>query len=240
MKIIECAKPKFPKVKMQCDEVISSQLQQHEAIECCFARSNTTIVSGGTGSGKSTWVIQMVKTVFKQIFKDIILIMPKNSFESIEPKHNPFLHIKPENIYHEFNPDTLSEVYAKIEENASDGCYTLLICDDYGADLKLKPNEYILNTIFLKQRHLRTTTLLLVQNYYMVPKKMREIATNLVMFNTNKSQNMKVFRELFDLKEQQFNELIRMLPTAHDYLIANLKYKRIFVDYNEVKFDNED
>jgi hypothetical protein len=74
----------------------------------------------------------------------------------------------------------------------------------------------------------------------MVPKKMREIATNLVMFNTNKSQNIKVFRELFDLKEQQFNELIRMLPTAHDYLIANLKYKRIFVDYNEIKFDNED
>jgi len=240
MKIIECSKPKFPKVKMVCDSVISPKLQEHEAIECCFARSSTTIVSGGTGSGKSTWVVQMMKTVFKKVFEEIIIIMPKNSFESIEPKHNPFLQINPENIYHEFNPDTLAEVYAKIEENASEGYHTLLIIDDFGADLKLKPNEYILNTIFLKQRHLRTTTLLLVQNFYMVPKKMREIATNLVMFNTNKSQNMKVFRELFDLKEQQFNQLIRMLPTAHDYLIANLKYKRIFVDYNEVKFDNED
>lgn len=60
------------------------------------------------------------------------------------------------------------------------------------------------------------------------------------MFNTNKSQNQKVFKELFDLKESQFSAILRMLPTAHDYLLANLKYKRIFVDYNEVSFDDED
>jgi len=59
------------------------------------------------------------------------------------------------------------------------------------------------------------------------------------MFNTNKSQNQKVFKELFDLKDEQFRELMRMLPTAHDYLITNLKYKRIFVDYNEVDFSDE-
>ena len=238
MKIIECSKPKFPTVKMVCDNIIDKRLTEHPAIECCFARSSTTIVSGGTGSGKSTWVVQMMKTVFRKVFEEIILIMPQNSFNSIDPKHNPFIHIDPENVYHEFNADVLSEVYAKIEENASEGYHTLLVIDDYGADLKIKANEYILNTIFLKQRHLRTTTLLLVQNFYMVPKKMREIATSLVMFNTNKSQNMKVFRELFDLKEQQFNELLRMLPTAHDYLIANLKYKRVFIDYNEVKFED--
>lgn len=239
MRIIKCSKPEFPSVKMVCDKVISPKLQEHEAVDCCFARSSTTIVSGGTGSGKTSFVIQMLKTVFKKVFEEIILIMPRNSFESIDPKHNPFLKIDPENIYHEFNTDTLSEVYAKIEDNASNGYHTLLIIDDYGADIKQKPIEYILNTIFLKQRHLKTSTLLLVQNYYMVPKKMREIVTNLVMFNTNKSQNEKVFRELFDLKQDQFNELIRMLPTAHDYLIANLKYKRIFVDFNEVKFDDE-
>lgn len=240
MRIIEHTKPSFPRVKMVCDEIIDKRLTEHEAVECCFARSSTTLVSGGTGSGKSTWVIQMMKSVFKKCFHEIIVVMPRNSFESIEPKHNPFLKIDPENIYHDFNAEILSEIYAKIEENSSEGCYTLLIIDDYGADLKIKANEYILNTIFLKQRHLRTSTLLLVQNYYMVPKKMREIATNMVMFNTNKSQNFKVFRELFDLKDDQFRELMRMLPTAHDYLILNLKYKRIFVDYNEVKFSDED
>lgn len=239
MRIIEHTAPKLCKVKMECDTVIDSKLQEHMAIECCFAKSSTTIVSGGTGSGKTTWVVQMLKSVFKRCFHDIIVCMPENSFNSIAKKDNPFIQIDPENIYHEFNAETLSEIYAKIEENSAAGNFTLFICDDFGADLKQKQNEYILNTIFLKQRHLRVSTLLLVQNWYMVPKKMREIATNLVMFNTNKSQNQKVFKELFDLKDEQFRELMRMLPTAHDYLITNLKYKRIFVDYNEVDFSDE-
>jgi uridine kinase len=240
MKIIPHSAPKFPKVNMLCDVVIDPKLTEHEAIDCCFARSSTTIVSGGMGSGKTTWVIQMLKSVFKKCFHEIIVIMPENSMKSIDPKHNPFLKINPENIYHEFNVDVLSEIYTKIEDNAAEGYFTLLIIDDFGADLRNKQNEYILNRIFLKQRHLRTSTFILVQNYYMLGKKIREVATNLVLFNTNKSQNQKVFRELFHLKEQQFNSLLRMLPTSHDYLIANLKYKRIFVDYNEVSFEDEE
>jgi len=240
MKIIEHTAPKFPSVKMVVDAVIDPKLTEHEAIKCCFSMSSTTIISGGTGSGKTSFVVKMLRSVMKKVFHEIILLMPEASFSSIAEKDNPFLKIPRDNIYHSFDADTLSTIYARIEENAADGYFTLLIIDDFGADLKNKQNEYILNTIFLKQRHLRVSTLLLVQNFYMVPKKMREIATNLVMFNTNKSQNQKVFRELFDLKEQQFNALIRMLPTAHDYLIANLKYKRIFVDFNEVSFDDEE
>ena len=73
----------------------------------------------------------------------------------------------------------------------------------------------------------------------MTGKEMREIVTNIVMFNTNKSQNSKVFRELFHLKADQFESLLKMIPTSHDYCLLNLKYKRIFVDWNEVNFDDE-
>jgi hypothetical protein len=225
---------------MICDVVIDPKLTEHEAIDCCFARSSTTIVSGGTGSGKTTWVIQMLKSVFKKCFHEIIVCIPENSMKSIDPKDNPFLKINPENIYHEFNVDVLSEIYTKIEDNASEGYFTLFICDDWGSDLKVKANEYILSRMWLKQRHLRLTTFILIQNYYMMPKKIREIATNVIVFNTNKSQNKKLFNEVFNLKESQFNTLMRMLPTAHDYLIANMKYKRIFVNYDEVSFEDEE
>lgn len=239
MKIIEHSAPKMPSVKMVCDESIDAKLEEHEAVKCCFSKSSTTLISGGTGSGKSTWVIQMMRGVFKKCFHDIILIIPEESFRSIKEKDNPFLKIDSENIYHELNSEVLSEVYTKVEENASEGYYTLLIIDDFGADLKIKSNELILNRMFLKQRHLRLTTFVLTQNYFMTPKKMREIVTNLVMFNTNKSQNFKVFRELFDLKPEQFESLLKLIPTAHDYALLNLKYKRIFVDWNEVSFDDE-
>ena len=239
MRVIEYSAPKLPVVKMKCDDCIDPKLDEHEAVRTCFSRSSTTIISGGTGSGKSTWVIQMLRSVFKKVFHEIILMIPEESFRSISDKSNPFLKVDPENIYHEFNADTLAEVYTKIEDNAAEGYYTLLILDDHGADLKVKANEMILNRMFLKQRHLRLSTFVLVQNFYMVPKKLREVTGNLVMFNTNKSQNFKVFRELFDLKEEQFKQLLRLIPTAHDYVLLNLKYKRIFVDWNEVSFEDE-
>lgn len=237
MKIIEHTGPKLPNVKMVCDEVIDKKLTEHEAVECCFGKSQTTLIAGGTGSGKTSFVIQMLRSVFKKCFHEIIVIMPRVSFESIEKRDNPFLKLNPENVYHEFNPDVLSEVYAKIEENSAEKCFTLLIIDDYGASLKEKANQYILEQMWLKQRHLRLSVMLLIQNYYQAPKKLREISTNLVMMNTNRSQNFKMFKELFDLKESQFHQLLRLLPTSHDYLILNLRSKRIFHDWNEVVFD---
>jgi hypothetical protein len=41
------------------------------------------------------------------------------------------------------------------------------------------------------------------------------------------------------LKEEQFRELLRLIPTAHDYVLLNLKYKRMFVDWNEITFEDE-
>jgi predicted ATP-binding protein involved in virulence len=239
MKIIEHTAPVLPTVTMICDQIIDKKLTEHKAIEVCFSTSSTTIISGATGSGKTMWIIQMMRSVFRKCWHDIILMIPEASFRSISDKHNPFLKIDRENIYHTMDSDTLSEVYTKIEDNAAEGYFTLLIVDDFGADLKMKANEQILNRMFLKQRHLRLSTFILTQNYYMTPKKMREIVTNLVMFNTNKSQNFKVFRELFDLKLDQFDALMKMIPTAHDYCLLNLKYKRIFVDWNELVFSDE-
>jgi len=239
MKIIEHSAPKLPKVTMKCDNVIDDRLTEHEAINCCWARSSTTAVAGGMGAGKTSLIIQLLKSVFRKCFHSIYVIMPEASFRSINEKDNPFLKLDQDNVYHEFNSDILTEIYTKIEDDAAEGYFSLLIVDDYGADLKLKANEYILNQMFLKQRHLRLTTFILCQNYFMLGKKIREVTGNLVMFNTSKSQNEKIFRELFDIKEEQYREVLKMIPTAHDYCLLNLKYKRIFVDWNEIKFDDE-
>lgn len=237
MEIIHYKKPRLPDIKMVCDEVIDKKLTRYPAIEACFARNNTTLVSGGTGSGKSTWVLQMAKSVWFQCYEQVILIMPENSYNSISPEHNVFAkYLEPENVIHELTPEILEEVYDKIEEAASAGENTLLIIDDWGHLLKDKAIEKILKKIFLKNRHLHCTSVVLVQNYYMLGKGLREIINNVVMFNTNKSQNEKMFKEQFDMKEDQFRQLISLLPTTHDYILVNLKYKRIFHNYDEVVF----
>ena len=241
MRIIQLPKPRLPKVRMECDTVIDPKLETVPAIKMCWSKSSTTLITGGCGSGKTTLVLQLLKGIFKQCFEDIFVIMPENSFASISERDNVFKQKLPaENIYHEFNEDVLEEIYEKLEENARDKNNSLLILDDYGHLMKDKAMEKILNKICLKNRHLRTSVWMLTQNYYMCGKKLREIMNNVVMFNTCKSQNRKLFEEQFDLKESQFRELMTLCPTTHDYLLLNLKYKKIYHNFNEVSFDDEE
>jgi len=237
--IIENAKPKLPRVNFECDKVIDPKLEEIPAIKQCFSKSFTTLVSGGCGSGKTTFVIQMIRGVFKNCFEEIILIIPENSFDSFSEKDKTYFrkYLPEENIIHELDLEVLNEVYGKLEENSSNRNNTLIVLDDFADRLKDKQIEKILSKIFLKNRHLRTSVMILTQNYFMVPKKIREISNNLVMFNTNKSQNEKMFEEQFDLKHKEFNEIMELLPTTHDYLLLNLKYKKIYHNFNEIVFD---
>lgn len=246
MKIIKNPKPKLPKVQMTCDTPIDEKLEHIPAIKQCFSKSNVTLISGGMGSGKTTFVLQMLRGVFKGCYETIYLFMPEQSFESIPERDKKFLRKMlvdeqgESTIYHELNTDNLTELYGTLEQDALDKFNSLIIIDDFGADLKNKKIEHILNRICLKNRHLKSTVWMLTQNYYMMPKKMREICNNVVMFNTNKSQNQKLFDEQFDLKEQQFRQLMRLVPTRHDYLILNLNYKKIYHNWDEISFEDEE
>lgn len=237
MKIIELEKPKLPRVKMTCDEAIDAKLERIPAIKQCWSKSSVTLVSAAMGAGKTSLVLQLVKGIFSGCFADIFVMMPENSYNSIDPRHNVFSKLPPENIYHEFNEDVLAEIYCKLEENAGNKDHSLVIIDDFGADMKQKRNEQILNRICLKNRHLRTSVMMLTQNYYMLGKKIREIVNNIVIFNSGKSQMKKFFDEQFHLKESQFDELMGLIPTRHDYLVINLNYKKIYHNWNLIEFD---
>ena len=239
MKVIELQKPKLKPVHMLCDDIIDPKLEEFPAIKMCFGTSNTTLVCGGTGSGKSTFIIQMLKSIFKKVFHDVFVIMPENSMNSISEKDNVFKkYIDPENIYHTYDVDILKEIYEKIEENASQGYYSLLLCDDYGNLLKAKQESKILQSMFLKNRHLRLSVFVLCQSWYQAPKIIREICNNAILFNTSKSQNEKFFEEIMNIKKQNFNELMKRLPTTHDYILVSLKHKKIYHNWDEIKFED--
>lgn len=240
MKITELEKPKLKPVKMNVDDIIDSKLEEFPAIRQCFGTSNTTLISGSTGSGKTTWLIQMMKTIFKKVYHDIFLIMPENSLNSIADKDNIFRkHLDPENIYHTYDVDTLTEIYEKINENSAEGYYSLLLIDDFGNLLKNKHESKILQSMFLKNRHMRLSVFVLVQNFYQMPKLIREICNNAILFNTNRSMNEKFFTEMMDVKKENFHQLMKLCPTTHDYILVSLKHKAIYNNWNRIEFEDE-
>lgn len=242
LEVVKHDAPKLGKVKMTCDNPIDPKLEeQGEAVKCCFSKPNFTILSGGMGSGKTSWIISALKGFYKKTMHDIIVVIPEISLHSISEKDNVFAKYCPEdNLYHELNEQVLDEIYSKCQANAAEDRYTMLIIDDFGADLKNKAVEKMLQKLIIKMRHLKLGGIfVLCQNYFQLGKKLRELATNCILWNSNKSQNRKFFLEQMQTTEEEFDDLLKHCPTIHNWFLLNLKYKRIFTDnWHEVVLKN--
>ena len=236
MKIEVYDKPKMGKVKMMCDEIIDPKLMNTELTATCFSKPHSTLLAGGQGSGKTSFIIKALRGFLRKTHHEILIFIPEPSLHSISEEDNVFLkNIPEENLFHEYTPENLEIAYQKLKSNAREGLYTILIVDDFGDQYKEKKQEKILNKIIISQRHLRASIFVLAQNYYQLAKKTRENVTNIINWNTSKSINEKLFKEQFAMKKEQFDELMKLTPSIHDYLILNLRWKRIFLENgNEV------
>jgi hypothetical protein len=240
-------KPKLKQTKMTCDDIIDPKLERWESVKCCWGKHNFTIVAGLMGSGKTSTLISLFNgghdAPLKEVYHELYVVIPEISLTSIHPKDNIFeKYCDAEHMYHEYNADVLHELYDKMVENSAQGYSSCIIIDDFGSSFKGdKEAEKILNKMIIKIRHLKTSIFLLGQNIYQMPKKWREVATNLLCFNLGKSQMQKIFDEFYDYKKDQFEQIMKLYKSPHDFLLLNLKYKRLFYDWNEILFeDGED
>jgi energy-coupling factor transporter ATP-binding protein EcfA2 len=237
-------KPKLGRCRMMCDEPIDEKLTAEHAgiaVDCCFSKPHFTLFVGGMGSGKTSLLISMLKGVLKKTAHNMYVIIPEISLHSISPQDNVFVKHLPEgSLYHELSPEILEEVYDRAKASAEQDEYTYLIVDDFGHIMKQQPIIKALERLIIKMRHLKMCIFILTQNYYQTPLKLREICTNVVLWNTNKSQNFKFYNEAFQYTEDQFLRLMTHCPTIHDWALVNMKYKRIFnKEWDEIVFKDE-
>jgi hypothetical protein len=235
------AKPKLKKVDMTCDVIIDKKLTKYPVIEDCFSRTNFTIVTGLMGQGKTTLAIQMINSLYRHVFSDIYVVMPKNSIASIPDKSNFTKHLDPdEHLYHEYNEETLNTIYDKLSDNAAEGNHSLLLLDDFGNDYKNPRCEVLLNKIIISIRHLRCCVMMLAQNIYQLPKKRREVTSNLITYNLGKSQMEKIFHEFLNMKPDKFVEVMRLFKDPHDYLLLNVRKQKLYYKFEAEVMLNED
>ena len=123
-------KPDLQRVKMTCDNVIHEKLLKYPMIQEAFSTTSFNIVCGRMGSGKSSLMTSLLKTVFKKCFETIYVFMPSNSRESIE---NDIYgkNLPPEQLFDTLTLENLTQVYREIQDNSKEKYNSLIIIDDF-------------------------------------------------------------------------------------------------------------
>ena len=234
-------KPDLGHIKMNCDDIIAEKLTKYPMIKEAFRTTSFNVICGRMGSGKTSLLTSLVKKVFKKCFETIYVFMPSNSRASIE---NDIYgkHLPAEQLFDTLTLDNITEVYNSIQENSSEGYNSLIIIDDFQVALKDPEILKVLQKIITKMRHLRTTIFLLQQNFQALAKPLRELASNLIIFNLGKSQLEKVFDEVIQLHKDKYQQIIDIsFKDPHDWILINLhKSRSIYRNFDKlIVNDNE-
>jgi DNA replication protein DnaC len=226
VKIVELDKPNMGKVKMNCDDIIDNKLTKYPMVNDVWSKTSFNIIVGKMGQGKTSLITNLVKKVFKGVFHHMYVFIPHNSRVSID---NDIYgkYIPDECLYDTLSEESLAEVYEKLKEH-SDNCeYSLLIIDDFQAQLKDPEIVKMLQKIITKQRHLRATTFLLQQNFQALVKPLRELVGNVITYNVGKSQLTKMFDEIVQMEKDKYQELIDLaFKDPHDWILININGNR--------------
>ena len=148
-----------------------------------------SILIGKSGSGKTSLLINMISDakIYKKVFNKIILVMPEATYDNME--YNPFEGLPSEQVKHQFD---CAELKAQINGYREQKKNTLLIIDDFTAELKNKINFENFNHLVQNRRHYRLSICLLVQYYNSVPMPIRRSINSIFLFNVIK-RNLKIF-----------------------------------------------
>ena len=233
-------KPELGNIKMNCDKVIHKKLTEFPMTNDAWATNNFTVIVGKMGQGKTSLLTNLVKNVFNKCFENIYLIMPENSRSSIE--NDIFSkHLPAEQLHDTLSEEGLTEIYERLQESSKEKENSMLIIDDFQAQLKEPAIVKTLQKIITKMRHLRCSIFLLQQNFQALQKPLRELVSNLIIFNLGKSQLSKFFEEIVQMDKDKYDKLIQMsFVEPHDWILINFhRSKKIYRMFDEIVFDEE-
>jgi hypothetical protein len=186
---------------------------------------------GSGGSGKTSYLLNQMKTVYKKKFHHIYYFCPSSSFASV--KNHAFA--KHDKVYNELDLNTLDEIKTELitrKEEADDDDdqeYSLIIIDDFANNLKDKLLLRILNSMLIKARHLNCFFIFTVQSYLYFPKILRKQLTWCSIFSgvRNKEEWRTIREELLKMNEED-------AKTIYDY-IFDVPYQHMDMDLFEEK-----
>ena len=237
MKIIKNKKMNMEIPEFLCDHnPLGDHLNKYEMLKHLNCYSYDCII-GKPGSGKTSLLISMLSgkknnKIYKKVFNNVLIVMPSSSIQSM--KKNIFKDHDSEKIYDELNIDSINDIYDKLKLYSEDNENTLLIMDDVGAQTKDNDIQKLLKTIIYNRRHLKVKIIMLCQSYISIPKEVRKLITNIIMFKPAKTEMENFMNELFETKKEYAIELLNLYKNKGEYLFLNVDTQKIYHMFDEV------
>lgn len=228
------------------------------------------LVSGSAGSGKTNLVLNFFKNkaLYRNKFSNIYYFVPMVSFTSLAK--NPLAELDSiyhelsvenlQEVYNDLNAKKIEYVESVlkkkdkkekvfVDEESEDDIkekekeeleYSVVIIDDFADELKQNDIQKFLKKFLIKTRHLCVAFIFLIQSYYLYPKQLRKMITNISIF---KPQNVEEWnslcKEIVNLNQEDANKLFDFIynePYTHLDIdtIRNIYYKN-FNQLNLIK-----
>ena len=226
-----------------CDGSLDENLNKYDMLKNLNGFKFTAII-GKPGSGKTSLITAFLtgkkdKKVFRKVFNNIFLVMPRSSRESM--KKNIFKKYHEDKMFDSLTLETINTIYNKLEESTAEKYTTLLILDDVGASLKNNQIQKILRQIIYNRRHLKVHIIMLMQSFLSCPKEIRKLLNNVFLFKPSKVEFENLFDELFEINKDLAMEIMRYsYQEPHDYLMLNIDNQRMFKTFDEIIIHDED
>ena len=235
-KKIELKIPEF-----NCDSYLSENLKKYDMLNHlnCY---NFTVLIGKPGSGKTSLLVSMLNQrgknkILRKVYNNILLVMPSSSIKSM--KKNIFEKHDPEKMYESLSLNTMTDIRNKLDVYSSENESTLIIMDDVGSDLKNVEIQKILKQIIYNRRHMKTSIIMLCQSFLSIPREIRKLINNVVMFKPSKVEFENFTNELYESKKNKVIDLLKLYHTKGDYLWLNIESQRCYKNFDEIIFNEE-
>jgi hypothetical protein len=171
--------------------------------------------------------------VFRKVFNNVVLVMPTTSRNSM--KKNIFKAHVPERMFDELDYKTINTIHKQLLHSSEENESTLLILDDVGAMLKRPEIQETFRKIIYNRRHLKCAIIILLQSYMSIPKEIRKLFNNIIMFKPPKTEFINLFEELFETKKELAQEIMSFTyKDPHDWLLLNVPSQRLFKSFDEI------
>lgn len=200
-------------------------------------KCSVIFVSGGMGTGKSTFIANLFKAtgknrIYRKVFDTVMYATPKEVFDS-EEDHAFKNHSK---VYHDLTQetfDTITELAIKTKDDEGNSC---LVIDDFSEQLKNKKTEYNLRRLINKHRHMKLNIVISALNQKALAKSLRSLIDVVILFKPKSMVETDNFsQEVFGLTKEETKALFSFVYDApYNFLMYNARSHTFYKNFNQL------